>query len=64
MPSEKPKIILVVEDDLLSRIDDYRYENRIPSRSEAVRKLIEEGLKSKHSKPIKNQILKPFKNGI
>ncbi len=45
MPTEKPKIILVMEDDLLRRIDDFRFENRINSRSEAVRRLIEEGLK-------------------
>lgn len=44
MPTEKPKIILVMEDDLLRRIDDYRFENRINSRSEAIRRLIEAGL--------------------
>ena len=49
MPTEKPKIILVMEDDLLIRIDDYRYENRIPSRSKAIRRLIEEGLKTANS---------------
>jgi metal-responsive CopG/Arc/MetJ family transcriptional regulator len=32
-------------EDLLKRIDDYRFENRINSRSEAIRRLIEEGLK-------------------
>jgi metal-responsive CopG/Arc/MetJ family transcriptional regulator len=34
-----------MEEDLLKRIDDYRFENRINSRSEAIRRLIEEGLK-------------------
>ncbi|MGA3209198.1 MAG: hypothetical protein ABSE05_15425 [Syntrophales bacterium] len=53
MPTEKPKIILVMENDLLSRIDDFRFENRINSRSEAVRKLIEEGLKKSEKKPKK-----------
>ena len=46
MPTEKPKIILVLEDDLLERIEDFRYENRIPSRSDAIRQLIEKGLKA------------------
>jgi metal-responsive CopG/Arc/MetJ family transcriptional regulator len=46
MPTEKPKIILVMEDDLLTRIDDFRFGNRINSRSEAIRRLIEEGLKA------------------
>lgn len=44
MPTEKPKIILVMEDTLITRIDDYRFENRINSRSEAIRQLIEAGL--------------------
>jgi metal-responsive CopG/Arc/MetJ family transcriptional regulator len=44
MPTEKPKIILVMEDALLTRIDDYRFDNRINSRSEAIRQLIEAGL--------------------
>jgi len=53
MPTEKPKIILVIEDDLLKRIEDFRYNNRIPSRSKAIRQLILEGLQKyeqKHSK--------------
>ncbi|OPY12777.1 MAG: hypothetical protein A4E66_01036 [Syntrophus sp. PtaB.Bin001] len=45
MPTEKPKIILVVTDDMLKRIDDFRFENRISSRSKAIRLLIEGGLK-------------------
>jgi metal-responsive CopG/Arc/MetJ family transcriptional regulator len=35
-----------MEKDLLERIDDFRFENRINSRSEAIRRLIEEGLKA------------------
>ncbi len=46
MPTEKPRIIFVLEEDLLQRIDDYRFENRIANRSEAIRRLIESGLKS------------------
>lgn len=45
MPTEKPKIILVMENDLLNKIDDFQFGNRIKSRSEAIRRLIEEGLK-------------------
>ena len=45
MATDKPRILLTVEEDLLERIDDYRYENRIPARSEAIRRLIEEALK-------------------
>lgn len=46
MPTEKPKIILVMEENLLTRIDDFRFENRVNSRSEAIRQLIEAGLEA------------------
>jgi metal-responsive CopG/Arc/MetJ family transcriptional regulator len=45
MPSKKPKLLFVVDEDLLKQIDDFRFENRIHSRSEAVRQLIKRGLK-------------------
>ena len=45
MATDKPKVLLILEEDQLKRIDDYRYENRIPARTEAIRRLIEKGLK-------------------
>ncbi|MGD9310182.1 MAG: hypothetical protein PVG51_13640 [Desulfosarcina sp.] len=45
MPTRKPQILLTLDDELLERIEDYRYSNRIPARSEAVRRLIDESLK-------------------
>ena len=45
MPTRKPQILLTLDDDLLERIEDYRYANRIPARSKAVRRLIDESLK-------------------
>ena len=53
MPSNKPKILLIVDDELLKQIDDYRYENRIPSRSGAIRRLLEIALKKYEKKPKK-----------
>jgi metal-responsive CopG/Arc/MetJ family transcriptional regulator len=53
MPSEKPKILFVVDDDLFKEIDDFRFEHRINSRSEAVRRLVIEGLKNVKAKPTK-----------
>jgi hypothetical protein len=45
MVDEKdPRIITPIPKPLLDRIDDYRFENRLPSRSEAIRQLIEAGL--------------------
>jgi len=52
MPTEKLKVLLKLEDKLIERVDDYRYENRIPTRSEAIRRLLEEGL-SKYEKKAK-----------
>ena len=45
MPTEKPKVIFVADNDLLKRLDDFRYDNRIPARNEAIRRLIDESLK-------------------
>ena len=50
MPTEKPKIIFVADADLMKRLDDYRFENRINSRSEAIRRLINEALKKYEKK--------------
>jgi metal-responsive CopG/Arc/MetJ family transcriptional regulator len=57
MPTEKPIINFAVDEDFLRRIDDFRFDNRINTRSEAIRRLIEEGLKVANSptpKPKKN----------
>jgi len=50
MSPAKHKILLLLEDDLLKRVDDFRFENRINSRSEALRQLIEKGLDSSSPK--------------
>jgi metal-responsive CopG/Arc/MetJ family transcriptional regulator len=46
MPTENPRILITFDNVLLKRIDDFRFENRINSRSEAIRRLIEEGLEA------------------
>ena len=51
MPTEKPKIIFVADNELLERLDDFRFENRISSRSEAIRRLLEEALKKYEKQP-------------
>lgn len=53
MSNDKTKIILVLDQDILSRIDDYRYGSRIPSRSEAIRRLILEALQKFENPPKK-----------
>ena len=45
MPTRKHVITFLADDDLLKRIDDYRRsQDSIPSRSEAVRLLVENSL--------------------
>jgi metal-responsive CopG/Arc/MetJ family transcriptional regulator len=50
MPTTKPRILLTVDKDLLERVDDFRFDNRINSRSEAIRRLINEALKKYENK--------------
>lgn len=51
MTTAKPQLLLTLDDNFLKQIEDYRFANRINSRSEAMRRLIEAGLKSESSKP-------------
>lgn len=39
------QVLLTITKELLEKIEDYQFNNRIPSRSEAIRELIEKGLK-------------------
>ena len=50
MPTEKPKILLTIDKDLLEKVEDFRFGNRINTRSEALRRLIKEGLKKYEKK--------------
>ncbi|WP_195985508.1 hypothetical protein [Clostridium sp. D33t1_170424_F3] len=44
MENNKTRFTITVDNDLLKRIDDYRFNNRMPNRTVAVIKLIEMGL--------------------
>ncbi|UCE51363.1 MAG: ribbon-helix-helix protein, CopG family [Desulfobacterales bacterium] len=50
MTTKKPRILITMDEDLLERIDDFRFDNRINTRSEAIRRLIEEALKRHENK--------------
>ncbi|GAA3722993.1 hypothetical protein GCM10022378_11320 [Salinicoccus jeotgali] len=44
---EKNRQVLVTfTNEQLKRIEDYQFENRIPSRTEAIRDLVDKGLES------------------
>jgi metal-responsive CopG/Arc/MetJ family transcriptional regulator len=44
MPTEKPRYTVIVDDELLKKIDDFRFGNRYPSRSAATLDLIKLGI--------------------
>ena len=50
MPTEKSRYTIIVDDKLLKRIDDFRFENRYPSRSAATLDLIRFGLEALEKK--------------
>lgn len=50
MPTKKPRYTVIVEDDMLKKIDDYRFENRFSSRSAATLELIRIGLETLESR--------------
>lgn len=46
MPTQKPRYTVIVDEELLKKIDDFRFENRYPSRSAATLELIRLGMES------------------
>lgn len=44
--SEKPLVHFVVDEELLKRVDEYRYKKRFPSRAAAMKWLMEWALKN------------------
>lgn len=44
MPTEKPRYTVVVDEELLKEIDDFRFERRYPSRSAATVELLRIGI--------------------
>ena len=54
MPTEKPILTFAADSELLKRINDFRFENRIETRSEAIRMLVEKGLKEYEKKAKKS----------
>ena len=47
MPSQKPFLSFVVDDDLLEALDDFRYAQRFPSRAAAIKWLLRWALEQK-----------------
>lgn len=47
--SERQYINVLIDSEMLKQIEDYRFENRLPSRTEAIRALVRLGLEKKTS---------------
>lgn len=48
MPRKRPppeRVAIPISSDLIERIDEYRWSERIPSRAEAIRKLLDTALR-------------------
>lgn len=50
MPAKKNILNFAVESDLMKRLDDFRFENRINTRSQAIRRFLDEALKKYEKK--------------
>jgi len=46
MPTEKPRYCITVDEEMLKEIDDFRFNNRYNSRSQATLELIRLGLQA------------------
>ena len=53
MPTDKPILTFAAVVELVERIKAFRFENRIETKSEAIRLLVEKGLEEYEKKPKK-----------
>ncbi|MDL2236325.1 hypothetical protein LJC56_00610 [Christensenellaceae bacterium OttesenSCG-928-K19] len=44
MPTEKPRYTITLDEEMLKKIDDFRFENRFANRTKATLELIRIGL--------------------
>lgn len=52
MPSEKPRIVIIADEELYDQVEDFRFKNRYPSRSAAALDLLQYGIEYvKNQKP-------------
>ncbi|MFA5265982.1 MAG: hypothetical protein WC378_19345 [Opitutaceae bacterium] len=53
MPSKKPLIALVMDEELIEAIDDFRFAHRFESRAAAIKWLLAWALKQRPEPPIR-----------
>lgn len=42
--TKNKQVLVTISNELLKEIEDFQFENRIPNRNEAIRRLLEKGL--------------------
>ena len=58
MPTDKPRYSITVDEELLKRIDDFRFENRYPNRTQATVELIRLGVEAYAKKERQKELRK------
>ena len=58
MPTEKPRYTITLDEEMLKKIDDFRFENRFPNRTQATLELI-----LRKDKLLSESTLQAFRNG-
>lgn len=48
MPTNNPRITFTVSDEMMKRIENYRYDNRMKNQTRAILDLIEKGFETIH----------------
>lgn len=46
MPTGKPRYTITLDEEMLKKIDDFRFENRLPNRTQATLELIRIGIET------------------
>lgn len=55
MPTEKPRYTITLDKELLKKIDDFRFENRFPNRTQATLELIRLGMEALEKQQIEQK---------
>lgn len=61
MPTEKPRYTITLDEEMLKKIDDFRFENRFANRTQATLELIRIGMEALEEQQKKAQENKPSK---
>ena len=56
MPTDKPRFMVTMTDEMRKDIDNYRFEHRCRSQTQAINELIERGLAVLNSETVDNEI--------